>query len=87
MEEVQRYMRSILTGVLNIQATLRKLETRIETLETTTQQLGQACGIAFYQTKEVVQHLAEVQEEARDELSESSGVLRESTEWYNVQVV
>ena len=87
MEEMQRYLRSILTAVLNIQTTLRKLNTRIETLETTTQQLGQACGIAFYQTKEVVQHLAEVQEEAAEELSESCGVLRESTEWYNVQVV
>ena len=85
-EETARYLRSILTAVLNIQTALRKLNTRIDTLEQSTQQLGQACGLAFYQTKKVVQHLAEVQEETAEELSDSCGVLRENTEWYNKNI-
>jgi len=49
----------------NITSKISVLFDRIEELSKRVEALGQACGSAFNQTKVVVNHLAEVQEETR----------------------
>ena len=69
----------ILQYLRNITSKISTLFERIETLEAKVIELGQACGTAFGQCKEVVNKLAEATEETRMDLAEYGGVIeRES---------
>ena len=65
----------ILQYLRNITSKLSTLFEKIEFLEKTVVQLGQACGMAFSQTKEVVNKLAEATEETRMDLAEYGGTI------------
>ena len=65
----------ILQYLRNITSKLSTLFEKIEFLEKTVVQLGQACGMAFNQTKEVVNKLAEATEETRMDLAEYGGTI------------
>ena len=69
----------ILQYLRNITSKLSTLFEKIEFLEKTVVQLGQACGMAFSQTKEVVNKLAEATEETRMDLSEYGGTIEASS--------
>ena len=59
----------------NITSKITVLFDRIEDLSKRVMALGQACGMAFNQTKEVVNKLAEATEETRMDLAEYGGVI------------
>ena len=65
----------ILQYLRNITSKVSTLFDKIEFLEKTVVQLGQACGMAFSQTKEVVNKLAEATEETRMDLAEYGGTI------------
>ena len=65
----------ILQYLRNITAKMSVLFDRIEDLSKRVILLGQACGTAFNQTKEVVNKLAEATEETRMDLAEYGGVI------------
>ena len=65
----------ILQYLRNITAKMTVLFDRIEDLSKRGFLLGQACGTAFNQTKEVVNKLAEATEETRMDLAEYGGVI------------
>ena len=65
----------ILQYLRNITAKMTVLFDRIEDLSKRVILLGQACGTAFNQTKEVVNKLAEATEETRMDLAEYGGVI------------
>ena len=65
----------ILQYLRNITAKITVLFDRIEDLSKRVILLGQACGTAFNQTKEVVNKLAEATEETRMDLAEYGGVI------------
>ena len=65
----------ILQYLRNITSKVSTLFEKIEFLEKTVIQLGQACGMAFNQTKEVVNKLAEVAEETREDLAMYGGTI------------
>ena len=69
----------ILQYLRNITSKLSTLFEKIEFLEKTVVQLGQACGMAFSQTKEVVNKLAEATEETRRDLAEYGGTIEASS--------
>ena len=69
----------ILQYLRNITSKVSTLFEKIEFLEKTVVQLGQACGMAFSQTKEVVNKLAEATEETRMDLSEYGGTIEASS--------
>ena len=72
----------ILQYLRNITSKVSTLFEKIETLEKTVIQLGQACGIAFNQTKEVVNKLAEATEETRLDIAEYGGTI-EADSFFN----
>ena len=49
--------------------------------------LGKACCEAFNQTKTVVSHLAETQQELNEDISQCSGVIESSTFMERVKIV
>ena len=59
----------------NITSKITVLFDRLEELSKRVMALGQACGTAFNQTKEVVNKLAEATEETRLDLAEYGGVI------------
>ena len=65
----------ILQYLRNITSKISTLFDRIESLSQRVEKLGQACGTAFNQTKEVVNKLAEATEETRLDLAEYGGVI------------
>ena len=65
----------ILQYLRNITSKVSTLFEKMEFLERTVVQLGQACGIAFNQTKEVVNKLAEATEETRMDLAAYGGTI------------
>ena len=65
----------ILQYLRNITAKMTVLFDRIEDLSKRVIGLGQACGMAFNQTKEVVNKLAEATEETRMDLATYGGVI------------
>ena len=69
----------ILQYLRNITSKLSTLFEKIEFLEKTVVQLGQACGMAFSQTKEVVNKLAEATEETREDLATYGGTIEASS--------
>ena len=72
----------ILQYLRNITSKVSTLLEKIEFLEKTVIQLGQACGMAFNQTKEVVNKLAEVAEETREDLAMYGGTI-EADSFFN----
>ena len=72
----------ILQYLRNISSKVSTLFEKIEFLEKTVVQLGQACGMAFSQTKEVVNKLAEATEETRMDLAEYGGTI-EADSFFN----
>ena len=72
----------ILQYLRNITSKVSTLFEKIEFLEKTVIQLGQACGMAFNQTKEVVNKLAEVAEETREDLAMYGGTI-EADSFFN----
>ena len=72
----------ILQYLRNITSKVSTLFDKIEFLEKTVVQLGQACGMAFSQTKEVVNKLAEATEETRMDLAEYGGTI-EADSFFN----
>jgi histidinol dehydrogenase len=73
---------------------VKKLHNRLDAIEIqlavvskVTKKLGQACGEAFHQTKEVIKHLHEEQAQTREDLSEYGGVIQGSTWDINTKVV
>ena len=72
----------ILQYLRNITSKVSTLFDKIAFLEKTVVQLGQACGMAFNQTKEVVNKLAEATEETRMDLSEYGGTI-EAASFFN----
>ena len=69
----------ILQYLRNISSKVSTLFEKMEFLEKTVVQLGQACGMAFNQTKEVVNKLAEATEETRMDLAEYGGTIEASS--------
>ena len=65
----------ILQYLRNISSKVSTLFEKMEFLEKTVVQLGQACGMAFNQTKEVVNKLAVATEETRMDLAEYGGTI------------
>ena len=65
----------ILQYLRNITSKVSTLFEKMEFLERTVVQLGQACGMAFNQTKEVVNKLAVATEETRMDLAEYGGTI------------
>ena len=65
----------ILQYLRNITAKITVLFDRIEALTARVNKLGEACGNAFNQTKEVVQKLAEATENTRMDLAEYGGTI------------
>ena len=65
----------ILQYLRNITSKISTLFERIEALSDRVEKLGQACGQAFNQTKEVVNKLAEATEETRMDLAEYGGTI------------
>ena len=72
---MQRDNELMLQYLRNITSKVSTLFEKIEFLEKTVVQLGQACGMAFNQTKEVVNKLAVGMEETREDLAEYGGVI------------
>jgi len=72
----------ILQYLRNITSKVSTLFDKIAFLEKTVVQLGQACGMAFNQTKEVVNKLAEATEETRMDLAEYGGTI-EADSFFN----
>ena len=72
----------ILQYLRNITSKVSTLFDKIAFLEKTVVQLGQACGMAFHQTKEVVNKLAEATEETRMDLAEYGGTI-EADSFFN----
>ena len=72
----------ILQYLRNISSKVTTLFEKMEFLEKTVVQLGQACGMAFNQTKDVVNKLAEVTEETRMDLAEYGGTI-EAASFFN----
>ena len=58
---------------------LDKFEKKLADLTLQTQKLGVACAQAFGQVKTVVEHLTEVVDLTRQDLSEYGGTIRDST--------
>ena len=69
----------ILQYLRNITSKVSTLFERMASLEHKVIALGKACGTAFNQTKIVVNKLAEVTEEAREDLAEFGGVITADT--------
>ena len=69
----------ILQYLRNITSKVSTLFERITSLEHKVIALGTACGTAFNQCKVVVNKLAEVSEEAREDLAEFGGVITSDT--------
>ena len=65
----------ILQYLRNITSKVSTLFEKMDALEKKCVQLGQACGMAFNQTKEVVNKLAEATEETRMDLAEYGGTI------------
>ena len=72
---MQRDNELMLQYLRNITSKVSTLFEKIEFLEKTVVQLGQACGMAFNQTKEVVNKLAVGMEETREDLAQYGGVI------------
>ena len=72
----------ILQYLRNITSKVSVLIERMAILEKKVIALGQACGTAFHQTRDVVNKLAEVAEETRMDLSEYGGVI-EAESFFN----
>ena len=72
----------ILQYLRNITSKVSTLFEKLETLENTVVHLGHACGIAFNQTKEVVNKLAEATEETREDLATYGGTI-EADSFFN----
>ena len=70
-----REVEFILQYLRNITSKISTLFDRIEALSDRVEKLGQACGQAFNQTKEVVNKLAEATEETRMDLAEYGGTI------------
>ena len=74
-ELMLQYLRNITSKVSTLFDKMECLFDKVEFLEKTVVQLGQACGMAFNQTKEVVNKLAVGMEETREDLAEYGGVI------------
>ena len=79
---MQRDNELMLQYLRNITSKVSTLFEKIEFLEKTVVQLGQACGMAFNQTKEVVNKLAVGMEETREDLAEFGGII-EADSFFN----
>jgi len=79
---MQRENELILQYLRNITSKVSTLFEKMEFLEKTVLQLGQACGMAFNQTKEVVNKLAVGMEETREDLAEFGGII-EADSFFN----
>ena len=79
---MQRENELILQYLRNITSKVSTLFEKMEFLEKIVQQLGQACGMAFNQTKEVVNKLAVGMEETREDLAEYGGTI-EADSFFN----
>ena len=71
----ERENQLILQYLRNITSKITVLFERIEALTARVNKLGQACGDAFHQTKEVVNKLAVATEDTRMDLAEYGGVI------------
>ena len=71
----ERESELILQYLRNISSKISVLFERIESLTVRVNKLGQACGDAFHQTKEVVNKLAVAAEDTRMDLAEYGGVI------------
>lgn len=76
------FEREVMTYLKNLASKFHYLSNKIDQIEKNQEELrrlivkfGQATGIAFNQTKEVVNKLAEATEETRMDLSEYGGVI------------
>ncbi len=79
---MQRENELILQYLRNITSKVSTLFEKMEFLEKTVLQLGQACGMAFNQTKVVVNKLAVGMEETREDLAEYGGII-EADSFFN----
>ena len=74
--DVMKYLRNLATKFHYLSNKIDQIEKNQEELRTLIVKFGQATGIAFNQTKEVVNKLAEVTEETRMDLSEYGGLIQ-----------
>ena len=81
-QEVLKYLKNIVNKLIHLDKKIDTLHIRMNSLELTTMNLGKACGTAFSQTKDVIEHLGGLQEKAREELGEYSGVLIDHSQWF-----
>ena len=85
-KEVLKYLKNIVNKLINLNARIHQLERKHVEMEKIVctgfayiNKGLKAHGEAWAQTKAVVTELANIQEETRDDLSDCSGTIREST--------
>ena len=71
----------VLQSLKNITDKLISLNTRVQNLETKTQEFGLGCSRAFTMCKHVINELSEHQKSIHDALDEYGGCITESTAW------
>ena len=88
-DAVMRYLKNITTKLIHLDKKLESLHCRVDSiavllaaLTCKTVDVGRSCAKAFGQTKTVIQHLAETQEEVRADLGEYGGVIVAHSDWY-----
>ena len=79
MEEKQPEELDVSALLVQICNKLDKFEKKITELTIKTHKLGVACAQAFGQVKTVVEHLTEVVDNTRQDLSEYGGTITDST--------
>ena len=79
MEEKEPEELDILSLLVQICNKLDRFEKKLADLTLQTQKLGVACAQAFGQVKTVVEHLTEVVDHTRQDLSEYGGTITDST--------
>ena len=73
--DVMAYLRNLAAKFHHIAKKLDQIEKNQDDLRTLIVKFGQATGTAFYQTKEIVNKLAEATEEPRMDLAEYGGTI------------
>ena len=69
----------IMVYLKNITRKLLALMDKFERLETQIQKLGTSCGVAFQQTKEVINHLCKAENQILENLDSYGGIIEGST--------
>jgi hypothetical protein len=78
-QKLQNLLEYLVEWQKTVDERLESLHKKVDDLGKVTLQLGQACGVAFNQTKVVIEHLTEAVDGTRQDLSEYGGTICAST--------